>query len=295
MDNIVKVLRKFREEEDPEMEEYDGKCLPTLSKAELTSIAKSKGVKLDELLLLGGIPDSRENMCKLVHFALQCADTIQEGKEDEEAGPSNRPDPPRKKRKTNDTTGMKALEDKIDKLEEMLEEKKTADDESDLERAKRDVKEEAFKGPKVDIDVLHERLVILESLARKQNSDIKDKINLILNRFNSHKSNPSFAAALVLKLVCNREEESILDKEQKLMKNFGLTKNNDDVNTQGYGMFQPMPYNYGYNRFSYPQGPSPPRFSQQPRRSRPRTPLICYRCNKPGRMARDCLIPPPQN
>ncbi|XP_063398770.1 uncharacterized protein LOC134683414 isoform X2 [Mytilus trossulus] len=146
--DIVKVLRKFREEEDPEMEDYDGKCLPTLSKAELTSIAKSKGVKLEELLLLGGIPDSRENMCKLLHFALQCTITIQESKEDEEAGPSNRPDPPRKKRKSNDATGMKALEDKIDKLEKMLEEKKTADEESDLERAKRDVKEEASKGPK---------------------------------------------------------------------------------------------------------------------------------------------------
>lgn len=37
--------------------------------------------------------------------------------------------------------------------------------------------------------------------------------------------------------VYNREEESIVDKEQKPMKNFGITKNNDDVNTQGYGFF----------------------------------------------------------
>ncbi|CAC5415528.1 unnamed protein product [Mytilus coruscus] len=263
--DILQILRKFREEDDPEMEEYEGKCLPTFSKLELINIAKSKGVKLEEILLLGGIEDSRENCCKLVHFALQCCNTIQLDKDEEEAGPSTRPEQPKKRKKANETTEMKALEDKIDKLEKKLEEKKTADDESDLARAKRDMKEEASKGPKVDIDVLHERLVILESLAIKQNSDIKDKINLILNRVNSHKSNPSFAAALVLKLVCNREEESILDKEQKLMNNFGLTKNNDDVNAQGYGMFQPMPYNYVYNRFKYPQGPPPPRLSQQRR------------------------------
>ncbi|VDI25389.1 Hypothetical predicted protein [Mytilus galloprovincialis] len=78
--SIVKVFRKFRGEEDPEMEEYDGKCLPTLSKAELFNIAKSIGVKLEELLLLGGFKDFRENLCNLMHFALQCADTIQEGK-----------------------------------------------------------------------------------------------------------------------------------------------------------------------------------------------------------------------
>ncbi|CAG2193217.1 unnamed protein product [Mytilus edulis] len=44
---------------------------------------------------------------------------------------------------------MKALGDKVDKMEE----KKTANDESDLDRARRNVKEEASKGPKVDIEV----------------------------------------------------------------------------------------------------------------------------------------------
>ena len=108
---------------------------------------------------------------------------------------------------------MKALEEKINELEKKLEGKKTADAESDFARAKRDIKEEAAKGRQVDIDVLHERLVLLESIARKQNNDMKDKITLILNRFHSHKSNPAFTAALVLILVCNKEEEQILDKE----------------------------------------------------------------------------------
>ena len=48
---------------------------------------------------------------------------------------------------------MKALEEKINELEKKLEEKKTADAESDFTRVKRDVKEEAAKGQKVDNDV----------------------------------------------------------------------------------------------------------------------------------------------
>lgn len=108
---------------------------------------------------------------------------------------------------------MKTLEEKINELEKKLEEKKTADAESDFARDKRDIKEEAAKGRQVDIDVLYERLVLLESIARKQNNDMKDKMTLILNRVHSHKYNPAFAAALVLKLICNKEEEQILNKE----------------------------------------------------------------------------------
>ncbi|CAC5378217.1 unnamed protein product [Mytilus coruscus] len=169
----ITKLRKFREENDPEIEELEGKCLPTFSKLELINIAKSKDVNLEEILLLGGIEDLRENCCKLVHFALQCCNTIQLDKDEEEAEPSTRPEPPKKREKANETTGtsnrfrlgwavgkfilvyfvihyyveiygmngnevtvMKALKDKIDKLEKKLEEKKTADDESDLARAK---------------------------------------------------------------------------------------------------------------------------------------------------------------
>lgn len=57
---------------------------------------------------------------------------------------------------------MKALEEKINELEKKLEEKKTAEAESDFARDKRNIKEEAAKGRQVDIDVLHERLVLLE-------------------------------------------------------------------------------------------------------------------------------------
>lgn len=42
----------------------------------------------------------------------------------------------------------------------------------------------------------------------------------------------------------------------KANEKFRNNKNNDDVNTQGYGFFfQPILYKYRYNRLSYPQGP----------------------------------------
>jgi hypothetical protein len=81
------------------------------------------------------------------------------------------------------------------------------DEISELERTKRAVKEEASK-TKVDIDILHEKLIVFENLARKWNHELKDKITLILSRFHIHKNRPAFAAALMLKLVCSKEEEA---------------------------------------------------------------------------------------
>jgi hypothetical protein len=65
----------------------------------------------------------------------------------------------------------------------------------------------------VAIDILHEKLIVLENVARKRNHELKDKITLILSRFHIHKNRPAFVAALVLKPVCSKEEEAVLDKE----------------------------------------------------------------------------------
>ncbi|CAC5394780.1 unnamed protein product [Mytilus coruscus] len=187
---------------------------------------------------------------------------------------------------------MKTLEDKIADLEKKLEKKQADDELSEFERAKRDVKDEAAKG-KVDIDVLHERLILLYNLARKQNHDLKDKINLILSKFHIHKNRPNFAAALVLKLVCNKEEEAVLDKEQKLLKTFGL----NDVHSDNYNMqshnFKLHEPDFMGGSFGQTQGHTygmPPRFSGSPRRGRPRgnNHNLCFKCNKPGHFVRDC-------
>jgi len=56
-------------------------------------------VDLEDIILIGGIEDKRENMCKLVHHALSF-----DFRSEQEARPSKSPEPPRKKKKTIETT-----------------------------------------------------------------------------------------------------------------------------------------------------------------------------------------------
>ena len=131
----------------------------------------------------------------------------------------------------------------------------------------------------MDIDIIHEKLFVLENLARKRNHEHKDKITLLLNRFHIHKNRPAFAAALVLKLVCSKEEEAVLDKEQKLMKSFGFIDNRDNL----YNVQSMLPSSHVppglMGQFNHPY--VPPRRFPEHRRPRPCTPatpklLLCF-------------------
>ena len=150
----------------------------------------------------------------------------------------------------------------------------------------------------MDIDILHEKLIVFENLARKRNHELKDKITLILSRFHIHKNRPAFAAELVLKLACSKEEEAVLDKEQKLMKSFGFMDNRDNLyNVQSMLPSSHVPPGF-MGQFNHSYVP-PPRFPEY-RRPRPRTPatprlLLCFRCNKPGHFVRDCPSMPPSS
>lgn len=60
-----------------------------------------------------------------------------------------------------------------------MEEKKKEDELSDLERIKREARDEAAKGVLANLDVLHQKLVLLESTASKINHKSKSEIAMV--------------------------------------------------------------------------------------------------------------------
>lgn len=206
---------------------------------------------------------------------------------------------------------LRTLEEKVADLQRQLVDKKTADEASEVERARKEVKDEAMKADGANMEVLHERLIILENVARKANHDSKDKYTMILSRFHVNKSKPSFVAALVLKLLSSKEECLILDAEQKLKKIFD-TNTSSAMQTPAWGTpyanvfpnlatpgpssafpgMQPtFPWSAPYQPFA-PRGSSSS-FSPRPRMRTPFSgrPQLCFRCRRPGHLIRDC----PQN
>ena len=60
---------------------------------------------------------------------------------------------------------MTAFQEKLDALAKKVENKKPIDDASDVDKAKKEVKEEAGQA-EVNVDLLREKLLHLESVAR---------------------------------------------------------------------------------------------------------------------------------
>ena len=69
---------------------------------------------------------------------------------------------------------MEALVEKITGLDKELRENRETDQQSEYDKAKKEVKEEATK-KEVNVDLLHEKLVTLEILSRKTNQADKRK------------------------------------------------------------------------------------------------------------------------
>ncbi|CAC5389954.1 unnamed protein product [Mytilus coruscus] len=124
--------------------------------------------------------------------------------------------------------------------------------------------------------------------SRENLCKVRERKNLILSRFHIHKNRPNFAVALLLKLVCNNEEEAVLDKEQKLLEIFGK----NDVLSDNYNMQSHNLYLHAAGSFEQAQGQTdgmPPRFLGSPRRRRPRD-SIHNVIIKPGHFVCDCPV-----
>ena len=68
---MFKILRMFRDTEDPEMGCVDGKAFETLSKSECLDIIGKYGVNGLELCRMGNIDPSPEFLCRLAFFTGQ--------------------------------------------------------------------------------------------------------------------------------------------------------------------------------------------------------------------------------
>ncbi|CAC5391677.1 unnamed protein product [Mytilus coruscus] len=135
------------------------------------------------------------------------------------------------------------------------------------------------------IDDSRENLCIVVSFALEQKDALNEedtmtekppKIEKKETKTSENKSSgnrPNFAAALLLKLVCNKEEEAVLDTEQKLLKIFGKNDvQSDNYNMQSHNLYLHATGLMG-GSFEQAQGQTdgmPPRFLGSPRRRRPR-------------------------
>lgn len=182
---------------------------------------------------------------------------------------------------------------KIDQLEEKLQRKNENDEKLEYERLKRETKQAALG--EVKMDELYAKLILLDNMARKVNDPHKEQISMLISRFQAHRTDSRFASALVVKLLSSKEEEIVLDKEQKMLKLFG-NKREDSMQSVTGGLVQGGHCNSQvWPNYQFPQSPLAfqPRgvFGyQRPFRFRSRAPmkLSCFRCHAPGHMVKDC-------
>lgn len=95
----LEILEKFRDIDDPELSELNGNTVSILSKDECVEELKKRKIDALKLCKIGGIDPRTENLCKILHFAMEL-----------EASTSKSEEPPKKKKKeqTSDVSNVYA-------------------------------------------------------------------------------------------------------------------------------------------------------------------------------------------
>ena len=89
---------------------------------------------------------------------------------------------------------------------------------------------------------------------------------------------------LILKLLSSKEEESIIDKEQKILKQYTYPGMAMRPSGQGYDMFHAFPLQQHIPSFANWRPSFMPRL--RPPMMRPTG--LCFKCKRPGHQIRNC-------
>lgn len=106
----------------------------------------------------------------------------------------------------------------MEALSKAIGEKEQKAQKDEVREALREVKEEAMKRPElVHPDVLHQKLVRLDDVARRAGSPDREKYSLVLSRFSYYRTLPNLGY-MVLDALSSKEEAALFDKERKHLK-----------------------------------------------------------------------------
>ena len=89
---------------------------------------------------------------------------------------------------------MEDLRQEVGDLRKQLEDRQTESLQEHLDRARQEAKLEASKTD-VNVDLLFQKLILLEEAARKLGHQDTEKYSMLINRFHIHKSKPSFVVS----------------------------------------------------------------------------------------------------
>ncbi|KAK6167158.1 hypothetical protein SNE40_021253 [Patella caerulea] len=136
-----------------------------------------------------------------------------------------------------------------------LKEQKHKQEKESVEVMVREVEEYSSRTSDINLDTLHQKLILLDEKARKSCDQSAEEYGFILQRFLANKHNPNVGSLIVF-MLSSKKEYQLMEKEQKFIKAWGD---------------QPSKQRFHKPRF-IPQSPK----------------IICYKCGEMGHVVAKC-------